>query len=100
MSFLLEKDKEMIKEFSRICLVLDELKEKQSILKKAKQMFEKSGTEEFPQSLIEMLVKQVGVEKTLLVKETGVKITVVQSKKKKSKEIMGNNYEVQFSRIS
>jgi hypothetical protein len=67
-------EEEVLKEYSRICLAMAELKEKLNVLKKAKKLYEEIGPESYPVSVYDILSK-VEMGKSVAIKEVGVELT-------------------------
>lgn len=74
-----KEEQEVLKEYSRICLALHELKEKTKVMKQAKKMYEEKGPENYPVNVFDILGK-VEIGKSIAIKDVGVELT---NKKKK-----------------
>lgn len=81
-------EKDTLKEYSRICLALQEVKEKVSVLKHAKRMYEENGSEEHPP--IHKILAKLEDGKSILVREVGVELRNV----KKVRQVPLNKHEM------
>ena len=75
-----DEESETLKEYSRVCLAISELKEKLSILNQAKKMFETTGTKEMALTVFQILDSKVRVGEGVLVKGLGVELVNVMKK--------------------
>lgn len=71
-----ELEKETLKEYSRICLALEEAKEKKNVLQNAKKMYEETGSEQHPP--IHKILAKLEDGKSILVREVGVELRNVK----------------------